>query len=86
MPCPTPGDGEKTRRSKWTPLLPNTQAPWGWGGKLPYYFYLFLYIFYSYYPLIPGGTWHQFSFRPRAAPELYGSPELGVRGSPVLEA
>ena len=23
-------------------------------------------------------TWHQFSFRLRAAPELYGSPELGV--------
>ena len=29
---------------------------------------------------LEGVTWNQFSFRPRAAPELYGSPELGVRG------
>ena len=39
--------------------------------------------FISFTPTIPwcqGGTWHQFSFRLRAAPELYGSPELGVRG------
>ena len=37
--------------------------------------------FISFTPTIPwcqGGTWHQFSFRLRAAPELYGSPELGV--------
>ena len=39
--------------------------------------------FTSFTPTIPwcqGGTWHQFSFRLRAAPELYGSPELGVWG------
>ena len=33
--------------------------------------------------LSPGartGLGISFSFRPRAAPELYGSPELGVRG------
>ena len=37
----------------------------------------------SFTPTIPwcqDGTWHQFSFRLRAAPELYGSSELGVRG------
>ena len=42
--------------------------------------------FTPFTPTIPwyqGGTWCQFSF---PAPKLYGSPELGVRGSPVLEA
>ena len=45
--------------------------------------------FTSFTPTIPwyqGGTWYQFSFRPRAAPKLYGSPELGVLFSLVLEA
>ena len=44
--------------------------------------------FISFTPTIPwcqGGTWRQFSFRLRAAPKLYGSPELGVRSPPVLE-
>ena len=45
--------------------------------------YLFTSIssFHSFTPTIPwcqGGTWHQFSFRRKAAPELYGSSELGV--------
>ena len=44
--------------------------------------------FHSSTPTIPwsqGGTWHQFSFRLRAAPKLYGSSELGVLVPPVLE-
>ena len=28
MPCLKPGDGEKTRRSKWTSLFPTSNAPW----------------------------------------------------------
>ena len=34
-------------------------------------------------PWYQGVTWYQFSF---PAPKLYGSPKLGVLGSPVLEA
>ena len=57
-------------------------CPLGMGWTLPNYFYLFLYIFYSYCPLVLGGSWCQFSF---PAPKLYGSPELGVLFHPVLE-
>ena len=58
---------------------PNSYAPWGWGGKLSKF--LPISSFNSFTPTIPwcqGGTWHQFSFRRKAAPELYGSSELGV--------
>ena len=59
------------------------QGPLGMGWKTPFLLYLFLYIFYSYYPWYQGTIWCQFSF---PAPQPNGSSELSVRSLPVLVA
>ena len=63
-----PGDGEMTWRSLWTPLLLNGLAPWDGVEKAPTYLYLFLYIFYSYYPLVPGRDLAPVLFSPQGSP------------------
>ena len=69
MPCPTPGDGEKTQRSSWTLLLPNGIAPRDGVGKAQFYS---ISSFTSFIPSNPGTgrvlvpVSH---FGPRAAPK-----------------
>ena len=78
--CPTPGAGERLGAHNGLLFSPTLMPPgMGWETHQ----LISISSFTSFTPTIPwcqGGTWHQFSFRPRAAPELYGSPELGVRG------
>ena len=78
LACPTPGAGERLGAHNGLLFSPTLMPPgMGWETHQ----LISISSFTSFTPTIPwcqGGTWHQFSFRLRAAPKLYGSPELGV--------
>ena len=78
LTCPTPGARERLGAHNGLFFSPTLMPPgMGWETHQ----LISISSFTSFTPTIPwcqGGTWHQFSFRLRAAPKLYGSPELGV--------
>ena len=66
--CPTPGAGERLGDHNGLLFSLTLMPPGEGGGKIPIYFYLFLSLFYSYYPLVPGRDLASVLFSPKGCP------------------